>query len=589
MIFSETSLNEKKEGMIMPEKTLLYKVVYEYMPQNTEIHPFYVNGNGGGATLFMLKSADKSWILKVKKSSIFVESKLEEEENFILESGLFHEYKMLCMASEEGVHVPSIGFFCQAEGYDFLALEYIPKMLLDVLREGDIEQGLRIWSSITCEVKKLFNAGIVHCDLHENNICCNGENVFLIDFEEAREISQDTVFEKSLDYIGYNRISTLGKNSLFMEQKYSIPYNCLMRLKEIFDEIMAEKIYEFTQKCNYDSSNGICTTLDHGKSNKVYQGIKTKYFVIGGQRYTDTRIKMICGVCETLYKDAYSFVDVGSNNGLFGREVAKRLPQVIRCIGLEGFHNFNVLAKGIAFLDNITNTEYYDFLCGEDDLDKLCIQEPVVLSMCSVWHHIKRKDVFLAQLKKLNIQSIFIEMATQEGLYGNYTWEEEIDCIMNALDLKGKILLGYTDDYNRPILILSKEEIGEKQRNDVENKITHILKKPYFEKNENTDKNGKHQWVCFGAGQMGRKAIQFLEGNIKFFMDNNPNIDKFENYKVYVPDEGIELIDEETTIVISTDPQYYNEILHQLNSLNINNIVTFEELLENGYLLRGRS
>jgi hypothetical protein len=55
-------------------------------------------------------------------------------------------------------------------------------------------------------------------------------------------------------------------------------------------------------------------------------------------------------------------VDIGSNNGLFCREVSKRFGGNIRTIGLEGFHKFNILAESLAFLEDCKNIEYKDFL-----------------------------------------------------------------------------------------------------------------------------------------------------------------------------------------------------------------------------------
>lgn len=592
MLFNQVSVKNKLENKdkILEEEELFHSVVSEYMMSDFEINPVDRIWDGGGASLFILQEGDRKIFLKVKSSNVMVESQLEEEEGFIDESALFHEYKMLTRARKAGVNVPDIVFFVQRGGYDFLAIEYIADTLLDALKQVELEEEMQIWDKLVKNVNRLYDAGIVHCDLHEKNIRYADGNVYLIDFEDARFLHQSTTFEKSLDYIGYNNVTTLGKYPLYMEQDYTIPYNCLSRLKEVFNEIIAEKAFEYTKMCNYDSTNGICTTLDHGRSNKIYQGIRTKYFVIGGQRSANNRIRIITRICEILLDNRFAFVDIGSNNGLFGREIAKHVKNATRCIGLEGFHNFNVLARSIAFIEDIYKTEYYDFVCGEDDISKLHINGPVALSICSVWHHIKEKEKFLEQLKNLDIECIFMEFATQSEIYNGRSWEEEVEFIRNFLGLRGKIILGKTEDYDRPFVLLTKEVLNQDKLQEVlaaqKKALEYSNSDDDFGDGFNKDKvDNKRYWVCFGAGLYGRKAIQFLEGNIAFFIDNNPDKVTFEKYKVVSPEKAVELLDKNATVIISTSPQYYDEIRRELSILNVHNVITFDELMEKGRML----
>ena len=158
--------------------------------------------------------------------------------------------------------------------------------------------------------------------------------------------------------------------------------------------------------------------------------------------------------------DGYTLIDVGSNNGLFCREISKYSDGKVRGIGLEGFHKFNVLAKALTIIEDCDNVEYYDFLCGQDSFDNLNLTNNCFMTICSVWHHIQDKKTLLLQLKKIDVKYILLEMPVQEECYEGHTWEVEIQSIKETLDFKGEVLLGYSHDYHRPLVLLSKNEFN---------------------------------------------------------------------------------------------------------------------------------
>ncbi|SFB05260.1 RIO1 family regulatory kinase/ATPase domain-containing protein [Selenomonas ruminantium] len=438
---------------------------------------------GGGGSLFIIEG-DSKIFLKIKHKAVTVESKLEEETGYIKDSCIEHEKKMLELADKAGVHIPDVVFFDEESGYQFLATEYVGKSLEETLQDSSLEVVLSLWDDLEKNVRKLFEAGIVHCDIHELNIRCHDGNAVLIDFEEARVLHQDTTFENSLDYIGSNANSSLGDFPLADKQEYTIKYNCLARMKQVFKRYIVPKVIEYTEKCNYDSTNGICIALDHGESDLTYQSIENKWFKIQGQReLKDNRPKLISALISTCFEDRnISFVDVGSNNGLFGREIAKEFNGSVRCIGLEGFHNFNVLAKSLAFLDDCKNVEYYDFVCGDDDLKTLNLDNDCFMSICSVWHHIERKDIFLKQLKNIKLKFVFLEMPSQADCYNGRTWDEETKYIKEQLEFRDEILLEYSHDYNRPIILLSKERIDEKMKKEIKTIAKKICHPKFMDK-----------------------------------------------------------------------------------------------------------
>ena len=178
----------------------------------------------------------------------------------------------------------------------------------------------------------------------------------------------------------------------------------------------------------------------------------------------------------------YTFVDVGSNNGLFCREVSKASHGAIRAIGLEGFPIFNVLAKSLAFLEDCKNVEYHDFLCGKDTLDVLNISTKCFINICSVWHHIQNKSEFIKQLSTLDLQYAFLEMPVQRECYNGRSWEEEVHLIKQSLGFEDEILLGYSHDYNRPLVLLSKVKIAKKEKHMIEVTAKRVLTPSLWDK-----------------------------------------------------------------------------------------------------------
>lgn len=465
MQFDDISLCNKKKylDIILSKPDIIQKVISRNINGDWTIEEIpRVWEPGGGSTLFKLEASGKKYVLKIKHRSVTVESKLEEEANFIKESSLEHEKNMLKMIDEE--FVPQILFWDEEEEMQFLAMEYIELSLIEYISSASISEVLRIWTNLDNVVKKLYDKDIVHCDLHENNIRCrqNGD-IVLIDFEESRKLKQNTTFEESLDYVGMNDNSKLGEFPHWKHNlDFSTKYNCLNRMKDVFKQYIIKLLPIIVSECNYDSTNGICTALDHGKSDKVYQSINTKYMKVEGQRgFGDNRVDVLKQIVDILFeKENFTFVDIGSNNGNFCRAIAEQNSKGAYCIGLEGFSKFNVLARALSFIEDY-NIKFIDFVCGEDDFSDISINHPCIVSICSVWHHIQNKEIFLQQLKKQKVEYIFLELATQPECYQGHTWQEELDAIVKQLGFRTKEVIMFSKDYKRPLILIAKDEIDE--------------------------------------------------------------------------------------------------------------------------------
>ena len=599
LVFSEEIINYKNHNKDKKNEKLQHVKIYlsNHLQEKYELKIYDSICADGGAAFFRVQTNGKDIFLKVKEKYMYVESRLEEETEFIKESGLYHEYCMLKQAKNAGVNVPNVFFFGSDDNYDFLGTEYIAESLLDVIDQSEIDDIIKLWAELYNNVKCLYDHGIVHTDIHEHNIRVKKGKIVLVDFEESRFLKQSVEFEKSLDYLGYNGISNVGVFSNYMNQEYTVPYTCLSRILEIFKSALAKKLFLFASKCNYDSTNGICTTLDHGKTDKTYQEISNKYFSISGQRDENVRIDCIEGVCDYFFGgEKFCHVDIGSNNGLFGRELAKCYKKQCRSIGLEGTHNYNVLARGLAFLDDAKDTQYMDFICGEDCLDKVDFGDPCLVTVFSVWHHIVNKRKVLDELKKKKLKAIIFEFAIDKELYIDGDWKSELKKIKKYLCYTGECLVASSEDYHRPIVLITPDVLGKKEIDKIQecinsrienNKNKHSFSnKLMFDNYCNRKKNQDTKYVvCYGAGAYGRKACNFIgENDIVFYIDNNKKETGFSSHEVLTEDEAIRIIDDDTLVIVSMIKKNALAIEKKLKEKGIKNIKFLEDLLEEGYI-----
>lgn len=58
-------------------------------------------------------------------------------------------------------------------------------------------------------------------------------------------------------------------------------------------------------------------------------------------------------------------------------------------------------------------------------------------------------------------------MPVQPECYNGHSWEEEVSLIKNKLGFEEELLLGYSRDYNRPLVLLTKYGIAERSKNKI--------------------------------------------------------------------------------------------------------------------------
>jgi len=462
MLFNKRVLENKVKFLdsILKNEVLLRKVLedfsegaeYEYKLVGRPWNP------GGGSTLFSLRVAAQRYFLKVKSSNILVESKLESEKSFTDIAALKNEYFFLQKVKDISPNTPKFFEYAEKDDFGFLFTEYLSPFK-DVINNLNSYELLEVYNQIEGTVRKLYERGILHTDIHENNIVFRGKVPVLIDFEEARELSQQTPFEESLDVTGENALGNVG---LMPDWHGAVAgYTCLNRLKRVFAKLIISKLDVLVKECRFDSSCPFLRALDHGKDERIYQSIDIPGYHIEGQRsLLDNRSETILEVVDRLFKNPYTHLDIGSNLGRLNIDVAKS-GKVKKSIGVEAYTRYVQLARILAFLSESSNVEFIEAECGKDSLVELLAGEDIdLVTIYSTYHHIENKQAFIKDLLGLNPSCVLFEMPVQRQCYDGRSWEEEISLIARQMDMPYRYLLSHSEDYKRPIVLISKKDVS---------------------------------------------------------------------------------------------------------------------------------
>jgi GT2 family glycosyltransferase len=389
----------------------------------------------------------------VKHLAVTVESKLESEAAFSSEPSLRNEQRQLQRLA--GLpFVPVVHGYAEDGDHAFLLLEWL--MAFDEvtpnLGAADLADAYR---SIVSAARALYTRGIVHTDLHEKNVMFRGTVPVVVDFEEARDVAQTVPFERSLDVVGRTSLGDVGEMPAAPGRPGGL--TCLERLHGVFAALVQPLLEPLIQTCNFDSACPFLATLDHGTDERVYQTIQVPGLTIAGQRPPDDpRVAVIAAVGARLFDRPYTHLDIGANIGMFNITMAQR-PEVLRSIGLEAYDKYVELAKALAFLSKVDNAEFHCAVGGEDSLSERLAGTPIdFVTIYSVYHHIRNKERFLADLLALKPSYVMLEMASQPECYEGRPWESEVELISRALAMPYGEVIGHSADYARPIVVLSR-------------------------------------------------------------------------------------------------------------------------------------
>lgn len=462
MLFNEKVIKNKVKYLdaILHQEDLLRKVINDFSRGQQYNYRLVerIWNPGGGATLFVVTIGKEKYFLKVKYTDLFVESKLEAEATFAQISSLKNEFNFLQKVKNISSYVPQFFNYVEENGWSFLFIEYL-ETFETVVNSLNATELLEVYQAIAHTVHQLYDNNIVHTDIHENNIMFRGRNPILVDFEEAKLISQGVPFEESLDVCGENVWGNVG---YFPEGHSPISgFTCLNRLKLVFKNLITSKLGDLIKECHFDSSCPFLTALDHGKDERIYQSINIPGLTIAGQRSLyDDRVAFILNVASKLFQESFTHLDIGSNLGRFNLELSQS-KKVRKSIGVEAYDKYVELSKILAFLSDSVNVEFIQAVGGQDSLVELLRGQKIdLVTIYSVYHHIQNKEAFLKDLIALQPAYLLFEMPVQRECYGGKSWEEEISLIAQKMGMPYWYLLSHTHDYNRPIVLVSKKQLS---------------------------------------------------------------------------------------------------------------------------------
>jgi predicted Ser/Thr protein kinase len=461
MIFYPEALSNKAFFLdkILEDIELVNQVVSRFVAEPFEIEPIKRIWNpGGGSTLFKIKLANRHYLLKVKHLSVWVESRLESEADFIRISSLQNEYNFLNFLSKED-YIPKVLFYDQRNSFGFLAVEWLEPFKL-VVKKMDIFQLIDLHAKLKMIIEDLYFKGIVHTDIHEFNICFRDKAPVLIDFEEARFFKQELNFENSLDFCGKNQYGDVGE---IPKGKTEIDgMTCFNRLTAVLKKMILKRLPEFIELCKFDDSCPYNLDIFQEPDRRVYQSVHFNNLTIKGQRSLfDTRIFIFSYFLIKYGRKTNSIhhLDIGSNIGMFCFKAIK-YSFVRSSIGIEAFEKYVQLANVLSFLYDYSETKFIHAVCGEDRLSNLTEKADFV-TLLSVYHHIKEKDHFLLHLRELGARYVMAEFAVQERYYlERNNINNEIQHVKRVLNFKYCYTLAHSKDYKRPIVLFTNEPIS---------------------------------------------------------------------------------------------------------------------------------
>lgn len=464
MLFDPEALRNKERYLdaVLEVPELVRRVVSLHLDDSVRLRLLpRIWEPGGGATLFRIESFRGIYLLKVKHRSVWVESRLESEDQYLRKPSLQNEYEFIKTLNTDWV--PKVVFFEEHSQFQFLAIEWL-ETFDETVHKMSAPQLLKVWEQIVHAVRTLYDRGLVHTDIHEYNICFRNSMPVICDFEEARFFKQDMEFGESLDVVGANKYGNVGE---FPSGNGRIGgLTCLQRLTLIFKTVIRERLPKLIAECNFDDRCPFNLDDFQEPDARTYQSIDLPGINIEGQRpKEDPRLLLFSYLLHRLARkeETISHADIGSNLGTFCFQAAS-YPFVKVSIGIEPFIKYVDVARILAFLYNFTKVRFLNLVCGEDDIIEH-FQDISFVTMLSVYHHIVKKDAFLHDLKKVGAKYLLAEFATQDRYYperGNLS--AELEYIKRTIGYSNCSVLAMSRDYQRPMVLFSNEDITHFER-----------------------------------------------------------------------------------------------------------------------------
>jgi tRNA A-37 threonylcarbamoyl transferase component Bud32 len=460
MLFYAEALQNKTRYLdaVLSTPIVVERVIARHISEPFRFYPIpRIWEPGGGASLFIVETTRAKYFLKVKHRSVWVESRLESESDFLTIPSLRNEYEII--KTINATWVPDVLFYDREGPYDFLALEYLASFH-DVTSQMNSEELLSVWQEIVHVVHNMFCSGLVHTDIHEYNIRFRGQHPVIVDLEEAKKLVQDLGFSDSLDVVGENKYGDLG---WFPNFEQSCPgRTSLERLRSLFKCLLKKHIPELVAQCNFDCSCSYNLDTLQEPDARIYQSINLPQYRLAGQRpLYDSRLALFTYLLLLVGHEngAIRHLDIGSSLGMFCFR-AVSLPFVVSSVGIEASLDFIHLSRVLAFCHDYHDVQFATTVCGTEDLADR-VGSPDIVTMLSVYHHIEDKNRFLEDIRIIKAPYLLSEFATQERYYPERkNLGDEIEYIKEVAGYSYAYELAHSRDYRRPIILFSHQPIN---------------------------------------------------------------------------------------------------------------------------------
>jgi 2-polyprenyl-3-methyl-5-hydroxy-6-metoxy-1,4-benzoquinol methylase len=442
---------------------------------------------GGGAVFFCIRREGRPrLVLKMKSLRLSVESRLEGETEFTRTPSIRHEQEILGRLHD--VPVPLSLGYVERDGFGFHLMEWHPA-LSSKLPDLTVPELQAAFDSVRRAVRALYEQGMAHTDLHEENILLDGEGrALLIDFEEAKWVEQDAIFEESLDVTGATDLGDTGFVPAELDAWQvggwwerlvealprlggprrvlrgadllagpTIRYCCLNRLEKLTWHWMRKRVVAMIRAANWDDSSPYNLDELQEPNDKHYQSIRVPGIRLEGQRpLKDERLDQMVDVVRELGSDGLRCLDIGCNLGMLTLRLAEE-SSVAEAVGVEADERVMDCAHALAIYAQCGKARFVRAVCGEDDLCAMLSGRFDVTTVLSIYHHIPNREDFVSQLGRICQGLCVIEPATQERYYPQRgDFRSEMEWVRQGAEFRTLRVIGESRDFRRPIFLLEK-------------------------------------------------------------------------------------------------------------------------------------
>jgi SAM-dependent methyltransferase len=321
------------------------------------------------------------------------------------------------------------GNLCSSDGWEILRTDSVDGDSLTKIRDNlSSAEKTQILAEIESAVLYINEKGILHSDVSASNILWNGNQSYLIDFEEAFRVAPPKGKLDSPDFIG-------GPPCCWGDVGYGAnTYLCLASLRAwLFTPEFLDLKRELTNIgiWNPNSKGNTCepwSTVDDGS---VYQTITFGAERVPGQRDPDLRFRHLSATKKISFANK-RVLDIGCNFGRLGAFLDTL--EVLEYVGVDLSEEYINVARKIAVLEGRDKARFVaGDICAKETIDRLKTFSPDgydIIICQSVYHHILDKELFWAQVAKLNNAWFVFEGPTDDGRYLlTGSWDEETQYI----------------------------------------------------------------------------------------------------------------------------------------------------------------